>query len=124
MAYEWEGMEKITFEEAKALHERGELVGCYRLYPDNTESYIEEDYDFDDIVRHCEAGGEIGYEKHDYKPFMYECMDCKSEFDTPEVKRPDAGITNGIGILGMRKMDPVKFCPKCFSTKIEKKEAL
>lgn len=117
MAYEWEGMEKITFEEAKVLHERGELVGCYKLNPDNTESYIEEDYDFDDIVRHYEAGGEIGYEKD--VPHKYECKNCNSEFDVPEVKMPDAGFTNGIGILGMKKMDPVKFCPECFSTKIE-----
>ena len=50
------------------------------------------------------------------------CMNCKAEFDAPEVKRPDAGITNGIGILGMEKMDPVKFCPECFSTKIVNEE--
>lgn len=53
---------------------------------------------------------------------MYKCEKCKSEFPFPEVKRPDAGLTKGDGILGYRKMEPVKFCPECFSTKIKKME--
>lgn len=51
-------------------------------------------------------------------PFKYECTNCNSEFDVPEVKMPDAGFTSGEGILGMKKNNPVKFCPECFSTKI------
>lgn len=50
---------------------------------------------------------------------MYECEVCKSEFPFPEVKRPDAGMVSGEGILGIRKIEPVKFCPECLSVKIK-----
>lgn len=51
---------------------------------------------------------------------MYKCNHCISEFQHPEIKRPDAGCVNGIDIFGNRNMQPVKFCPVCLSTKIEK----
>lgn len=51
---------------------------------------------------------------------MWKCHQCKNEFLFPEIKRSDAGLVNGEGILGLRKMDPVSFCPECMSTDIEK----
>ncbi len=59
--YIYPGVCKISMDEIRLRHNAGELVGCLRLYGDNTESYIEE-YEWDDIVRHLEQGGEIGYE--------------------------------------------------------------
>lgn len=53
---------------------------------------------------------------------MYKCNDCKQPFYYPKVKRPDAGLVNGNGILGLRVVEPIKFCPHCLSTKIEKVE--
>lgn len=50
---------------------------------------------------------------------MWKCRDCGSNFEFPEVKRPDAGLVSGVGILGLRKLNPVNFCPDCLSTKIE-----
>ena len=52
---------------------------------------------------------------------MWKYKDCGSNFDFPEIKRTDAGHVSGIGILGLRKTDSVKFCPECFSVKIERK---
>lgn len=51
---------------------------------------------------------------------MYKCNECKSKFYYPEVKRPDAGLVNGKGILGLRVIKPIKFCPECLSVNIEK----
>ncbi len=51
---------------------------------------------------------------------MWKCMGCGGEFEFPEIKRPDAGHVSGVGILGLRKMKPVSFCPDCLSTKIER----
>lgn len=64
MAYTWEGMEKLTWEEVKQLHYKGELVGCFKLYPDETEGMIESGYDWQDIVNHYDNGGEFGFEKN------------------------------------------------------------
>ena len=50
---------------------------------------------------------------------MYLCKECNLEFPFPEVKRPDAGLVKGEGILGLRNIDPVKFCPECLSVNIE-----
>mgnify|MGYP003475758146 CR=1 FL=1 len=59
--YTYSGIRKLSMNEISVRHNTGELVGCLKLYPDNTESYIEE-YEWEDIVRHLELGGEIGYE--------------------------------------------------------------
>ena len=64
MAYTWDGMEKLTWEEVKQRHYKGELVGCFKLYPDETEGMIEAGYDWQDIVNHYDNGGEFGYEKN------------------------------------------------------------
>ena len=53
---------------------------------------------------------------------MWHCSDCGNNFDFPEVKKPDAGMVPCDGILGLRKIDPVMFCPECFSTKIQKSD--
>lgn len=50
---------------------------------------------------------------------MYKCKKCEEVFPFPEIKRPCAGHVRGEGILGFRKMEPVKFCPECLSTDIE-----
>lgn len=50
---------------------------------------------------------------------MWHCNDCGSSFDFPEIKMPDAGMVSGEGILGLRKAEPVRFCPECLSTKID-----
>ena len=51
---------------------------------------------------------------------MYKCKHCNKEFPHPEVKRPDAGLVNGKGILGLRVIEPIKFCPRCLSIDVEK----
>lgn len=51
---------------------------------------------------------------------MWKCIDCNINFEFPEIKRPDAGLVSGVGILGLRKVKPVRFCPECFSTRIER----
>ncbi len=50
---------------------------------------------------------------------MWKCGHCNTEFEFPEIKKPDAGLVFGVGILGLRKMEPVKFCPSCLSTMIK-----
>lgn len=64
MAYTWEGMEKLSWEEVQKLHHDEELVGCFKLYDDDTEGMIEENYTWEDIEHHYNCGGEFGYEKH------------------------------------------------------------
>lgn len=44
MAYTWLGMQKLTWEEVKNLHKKGELSECYKLYDDGTEGQITDDY--------------------------------------------------------------------------------
>ena len=68
MSYIWKGMKKLAWDEVKQLHKSGKLVGCFRLYNDDTEGMIESDYDFiDDILSHHEKGGEFGMEKSKYR---------------------------------------------------------
>ena len=62
MEYRWLGMRVLKWEEVKALHEKGELAGCYKLYPDGTEGQIGSVYDWSDIERHYENGGGFGDE--------------------------------------------------------------
>lgn len=52
---------------------------------------------------------------------MWHCSECGSSFDCPEIKKPDAGMVSCEGILGLRKIKPVMFCPECLSTEIERK---
>ena len=49
---------------------------------------------------------------------MWKCKKCKKIFSFPIVRKPDAEFTYPTGILGMRTIEPVKFCPHCESTKI------
>lgn len=62
MAYTWCGMKKMSWRDVLELHDREELVGCFLLYPDGTEAEIEDGYDFEEIIRHHQSGGEFGYE--------------------------------------------------------------
>lgn len=59
--YTCSGVQKLSVNEVWVRHNAGKLVGCLKLYSDNTESYIEE-YEWEDIMKHLELGGEIGYE--------------------------------------------------------------
>ncbi len=62
MAYTYNGIQRITFNEMQAIHLNESLVGYLKVYPDDTECYIDSDYSWDEIVKHIECGGEIGYE--------------------------------------------------------------
>lgn len=62
MGYTWAGMKKISFDEVMQRHEKDELVGCFRLYDDDTEGQIDPGYDIQDIIEHYERGGEFGIE--------------------------------------------------------------
>lgn len=57
MAYTWEGMTKISYEEAIEMHEEGREV--YKLYDDDTEGLAE---NLAEIHAHNEYGGEFGIE--------------------------------------------------------------
>lgn len=52
--------------------------------------------------------------------FVYHCNICKSAFDFPEIKRPDAGTLFAMDIHGNKNSGIVNFCPKCYSTDIQK----
>ena len=62
MGYTWSGMKKISFEEVMQRHKQDELVGCFKLYDDESESQIEEGYNLQEIINHYEFGGEFGIE--------------------------------------------------------------
>lgn len=59
MGYQWDGMQKITYEEAVKLYTEN-LDGVYLLYDDDTEGAAES---LDEIENHNSYGGEFGYEK-------------------------------------------------------------
>ncbi len=67
MSYNWAGMQKLSYEEVKQLHMRGDLCGCFFLYDDNSESTIFAPYIWEDVVKHYENGGEFGIEYNNYK---------------------------------------------------------
>ena len=52
--YTWEGMKKISYEEALECG-----AGCYLLYDDDTEGLAESD---EDMKMHYENGGKFGIE--------------------------------------------------------------
>lgn len=62
MSYNWSGIQKVSFEEVANIHNVGTLCGYLKLFADNTECYLEEDYKWEDVVRHYECGGEFGFE--------------------------------------------------------------
>ena len=64
--YTWEGMQKISFEEAVRLYSTAELTGYYKLYPDGTEAMIDKELDLQELIFHYDQGGEIGCEKAGY----------------------------------------------------------
>lgn len=59
--YTYKGIVKLSIGEIVARHREGTLIGCLKLYSDNTECYIE-DYVWEAIIRHIELGGELGCE--------------------------------------------------------------
>lgn len=65
MAYSSKKVKKLNWDEVKVLIKTGSIVGCFKLYGDNTEALIEDDYDLDDLVKHHESGGEFGMERSD-----------------------------------------------------------
>ena len=63
MAYEWNGMRKIPWEEVKdILRKNGNLAGYYYLYDDDTEGQIDASDSIVDIMDHHDRGGEFGEE--------------------------------------------------------------
>lgn len=58
MGYKWEGMKKITYEEALKEYRKGNLA-IYLLYDDDTEGLAESE---SDIHEHQKHYGEFGYE--------------------------------------------------------------
>lgn len=62
MSYKWFGIQKVSFEEVVHLHNEGKLCGLLKLFDDNTECYLEDDYEWEDVVKHYECGGEFGFE--------------------------------------------------------------
>lgn len=63
MAYTWDGMKKVEWEEVILKHENGGgLAGYFYLHDDGTEAVIEEGYSWSDIVKHHENGDEFGME--------------------------------------------------------------
>lgn len=61
-SYKWLGIEVLTWEDVQKLHIKGKLSGCYKLYPDGTESEISESYDWSEIQQHHDNGGRFGQE--------------------------------------------------------------
>lgn len=57
MGYFWEGMQKISYEEALKRYRNNEEV--YLLYWDNAEGLAESE---EDIHEHNKSGAEFGYE--------------------------------------------------------------
>jgi len=55
--YNWDGMKKIDFENAKELFKKGEVV--YRLFDDNSEAII---FNENFLEEHYNNGGEFGIE--------------------------------------------------------------
>ena len=55
--YNWDGMKKIDFEDAKELFKKGEVV--YRLFDDNSEAII---FNENFLEEHYNNGGEFGIE--------------------------------------------------------------
>lgn len=56
-------MRELTWDEVQDYHKRGELGGYFYLYDDGSEGMIEEDYSWEEIVRHHKNGGKFGEEK-------------------------------------------------------------
>ena len=51
---------------------------------------------------------------------MYKCLNCYNFFDTPEVKKPDAGHVLTPYDFRSDRVEPIRFCPVCMTTNIEK----
>ena len=115
MGYSWGGMHKLTWNEVKEMHKKGELDGCYKLYDDDTESEIGSGYDFiDDILEHHENGGEFGMEidtvelnmlggKKILSPVYINLFDL-SDFDELEYETWNL-IERYLAMLGIRTFD-------------------
>jgi hypothetical protein len=58
MSYTWEGMEKISYQEA--LERMNNEQEVYLLYDDQTEGLAD---DFERMSHHHECGGEFGVEQ-------------------------------------------------------------
>lgn len=57
MGYTWDGMTKVSYEEAFKMFKNNEAV--YLLHDDETEALVT---DLKDIIEHNTYGGEYGYE--------------------------------------------------------------
>lgn len=59
--YRWQGMTILTPAEVDILYKKGLLDGCFKLYPDQTESLID-GISLSEIKDHYDKGGEFGEE--------------------------------------------------------------
>ena len=60
--YTWEGMRILPREEAISRFYKGELLGCYYCYPDDTEAQIDEAVSFTRLMEYLDMGIQIGIE--------------------------------------------------------------
>lgn len=51
---------------------------------------------------------------------MFKCLECGNIFDSPEIKRPDAGHTVMPYEILLHEISPLRLCPACMSSRIEK----
>lgn len=59
--YIYDNIYQLSYKEIITRHQKDTLIGCLKLYPDNTECYIEE-YAWEEIIEHIEKGGGVGYD--------------------------------------------------------------
>lgn len=70
MSYDKKGMRKLSYEEVKKRVEKEEIAGCYFLYPDGTESVIDEGNVWPEIKQLIDNDVEIGEEIDSEKFFL------------------------------------------------------
>lgn len=63
MAYTCEGMNVLTTAQVGARFANDGLVGCYKLYPDNTESAIEVPITLEEVMNDLDKGIKFGEEE-------------------------------------------------------------
>lgn len=62
MAYTYECMRKLSWDDVMRLHQSEGLQGYYKLYEDGSEGQIDQGYTWEEIEEHYSYGGEFGEE--------------------------------------------------------------
>lgn len=84
MGYRWDGMNILSWTDCNAAEMSEGLVGYFLLYPDGTESLIEDGYSWEDIKSHYEKGGQVGKEKQ--SPYI-KSVHIRFSTDEEEIRR-------------------------------------